>query len=184
MPQVTSYLSAFDSPLGAMTLAAAVGPEYPEGGAMIGVWFDGQRHDRAGLPTDAVVVQPGDPDAPAVLTRARAWLQRYFAGEDPGEPPPLRTVGTEFQQRVWAQLRTIPRGQVTTYGHIAAAIAAQTGRPCAARAVGGAVGRNPVSLLVPCHRVVGVNGALTGYAGGPERKAALLRLEGAAVTLK
>ncbi|WP_233188193.1 methylated-DNA--[protein]-cysteine S-methyltransferase [Actinomyces qiguomingii] len=181
MPQATIRLSAFNSPLGPMTLAAATGEGLPDGGAVVGVWFDGQRHDRAGLTSDARPVTPGAADEPPVLAQTRAWLERYFTGEDPGPTPALAAAGTDFQQRVWDRLRTIPRGQTTTYGRIAADLAAASGRSASARAVGSAVGRNPVSLLVPCHRVLGANGALTGYAGGPERKAALLRLEGVAV---
>ncbi|MBW3067912.1 methylated-DNA--[protein]-cysteine S-methyltransferase [Actinomyces sp. 594] len=178
VPQATICLSAFTSPLGPMTLAAATGEGLPEGGAVVGTWFDGQCHDRAGLTSDARPLAPGAADEPPVLAQARAWLERYFDGEDPGPTPGLAVAGTNFQQRVWERLRTIPRGQTTTYGRIAADLAAATGRPASARAVGVAVGRNPVSVLVPCHRVIRANGALTGYAGGPERKAALLRLEG------
>ncbi|WP_345719197.1 methylated-DNA--[protein]-cysteine S-methyltransferase [Actinomyces procaprae] len=178
MLQDTKYLSAFNSPLGPMTLAAATGEGLPEGGAVVGAWFDGQKHDRAGLADGALTVTAGDPDEPAALAAARAWLECYFAGEDPGPIPALAPTGTDFQRRVWDRLRTIPRGQTTTYGRIAADLAAATGRPTSARAVGSAVGRNPISILVPCHRVLGADGSLTGYAGGPDRKAALLRLEG------
>ncbi|SDN25934.1 methylated-DNA-[protein]-cysteine S-methyltransferase [Actinomyces ruminicola] len=176
-----AYLQAYTSPLGPMTLAAATGEGLPEGGAVVGAWFDGQKHDRAGLADGALTVAAGDPAEPAVLAATRTWLERYFAGADPGPMPALASTGTAFQQDVWARLRTIPRGRTTTYGRIAADLAAETGRPTSARAVGSAVGRNPISVLVPCHRVLGANGALTGYAGGPERKAALLRLEGVTV---
>ena len=171
---------AYDSPLGPMTLAAEVGEGLPDGGALVGAWFDGQRHDRAGLAGgDAPAgARPGDDD-PAVLGRTRAWLDRYFAGEDPGEPPALAPRGTDFQQRVWARLRAIPRGQTRAYGQIADAVEAEIGHRCSARAVGGAVGRNPISVIVPCHRVVGADGSLTGYAGGTDRKMRMLRLEGA-----
>lgn len=173
-----AYLEAYASPLGPMTLAAATGEGLPEGGAVVGAWFDGQKHDRAGLADDARATAASDPAEPPVLAQARAWLERYFAGADPGLTPALAPAGTNFQQRVWAQLRAIPRGSTTTYGRIAADLAAENGIPTSARAVGSAVGRNPIIVLVPCHRVLGANGALTGYAGGPERKAALLRLEG------
>lgn len=173
-----NHVENYASPLGPMTLAAVTGEGLPEGGAVVGVWFDGQKHDRAGLIDDARPVSPGAADEPPVLVQTRGWLERYFAGEDPGPTPALAAVGTEFQQCVWARLRAIPRGSTTTYGRIAADLAAEVGRPTSARAVGSAVGRNPISVLVPCHRVIGTNGALTGYAGGPERKEALLRLEG------
>ncbi|WP_454931662.1 methylated-DNA--[protein]-cysteine S-methyltransferase [Actinomyces oricola] len=174
------YLSGYLSPLGPMTLACRVGEGMPDGGAVTGAWFDGQEHDREGLPDGAVSLKPGD-EEPVVLAQARAWLDAYFAGHDPGPPPAVAPHGTAFQERVWAQLRLIPRGATTTYGAIAADIEAASGGRCSARAVGGAVGRNPVSILVPCHRVLGANGSLTGYAGGTGRKTALLRLEGAAI---
>ena len=172
------HLRACASPLGAMTIAARTGPGAPNGGELIGVWFDGQTHDRAGLPDDAAV-EPGREGEPSVLAAARAWLERYFAGEDPGAPPPLAPAATAFQQRVREQLLAIPRGSTRTYGEISRAIEADTGRRASARAVGGAVGRNPISVLVPCHRVVGADGAVVGYAGGTDRKIRLLRLEGA-----
>lgn len=179
------YLTTYRSPLGPMTLVARTGADLPEGGALVGAWFDGQRHDRAGLDRDdeapPVVVGAGDDDEPAVLARTRAWLERCFAGDDPGEPPALAPRGTDFQQRVWARLRAIPRGVTRAYGQIADDVEAETGRRCSARAVGGAVGRNPISVVVPCHRVVGADGSLTGYAGGADRKTRLLRLEGALV---
>lgn len=169
---------AYESPLGPMTLAAELGEGLPDGGALVGAWFDGQRYDRAGLDGAGAGVDPGGAE-PAVLGRARAWLDRYFAGEDPGEPPALAPRGTDFQQRVWARLRAIPRGQTRAYGQIADAVEAEIGHRCSARAVGGAVGRNPISVIVPCHRVVGADGSLTGYAGGTDRKMWMLRLEGA-----
>ncbi|WP_316668104.1 methylated-DNA--[protein]-cysteine S-methyltransferase [uncultured Propionibacterium sp.] len=172
---------AYESPLGAMTLAAQTGPGLPEGGALIGAWFDGQKHDRAGLEpggADISVAEPGGGQGPAVLVDTRTWLDRYFAGGDPGSPPALAPRGTGFQQLVWAQLRAIPRGSTRTYGQIADAVAARAGHRCSARAVGGAVGRNPVSVVVPCHRVIGADGSLTGYAGGTGRKTWLLGIEG------
>ena len=172
------HLRACASPLGAMTIAARTGPGAPNGGELVGVWFDGQAHDRAGLPDDAAV-EPGREGEIAVLAAARTWLERYFAGEDPGAPPPLAPAATAFQQRVREQLLAIPRGSTRTYGEISRAIEADTGRRASARAVGGAVGRNPISVLVPCHRVVGADGAVVGYAGGTDRKIRLLRLEGA-----
>lgn len=176
---VTQLLAAYRSPLGPMTLAVeTAGAHLPAGGALVGAWFDGQAYDRAGTSDDALdVVAAGLPEPP-VLVAARSWLDRYFAGGEPGVPPALAARGTPFQQQVWSLLRQIPRGQTRTYGQLAQAVAAATGRACSARAVGRAVGRNPVSVIVPCHRVVGAGGRLTGYAGGTARKEALLRLEG------
>jgi methylated-DNA-[protein]-cysteine S-methyltransferase len=151
----------YESPLGTMLLAATdLG--------LAGVWFVGQRHgpDASGW--------RHHPEHP-VLREAVAQLTAYYAGERIGFELPLDLrFGTPFQQSVWAALQAIPRGGTTSY----AAIARQLGRPQAARAIGAAVGRNPVSIVVPCHRVLGTGGALTGYAGGLERKTALLRLEG------
>ena len=107
------------------------------------------------------------------------WLDVYFAGRDPGALPPLAPHGTAFQQAVWNILRGIPYGTTTTYGGIAARIAAARGGRMSAQAVGGAVGRNPISILIPCHRVIGADGSLTGYAGGLDKKEYLLELEGA-----
>jgi methylated-DNA-[protein]-cysteine S-methyltransferase len=110
-----------------------------------------------------------------VLQATAAWLDRYFQGHAPDQLPPLDAhIGTDFQRAVWQALRTIPPGATRSYGELASAI----GRPKAQRAVGAAVGRNPWSVLVPCHRVLGQGGALTGYAGGLARKQALLALEG------
>lgn len=152
----------FESPLGTMLLAASAR-------GLAGVWFVGQRHgpDASGWRED-----PAHP----VLQQAIAQLRAYFAGERADFDLPLDLHrGTPFQQDVWAALQSIPRGGTTSY----AALARALGRPQAARAVGAAVGRNPVSIVVPCHRVLGTGGGLTGYAGGLERKTALLRLEGA-----
>lgn len=178
-----TVIIAYDSPLGPMTLAATLGPERPAG-ALSGCWFDGQRHDRAGLPDDCRTlslpgIEAGPGETPPVLVEAADWLDTYFAGGDPGPRPALALRGTSFQQLVWDELLAISAGRTRTYGELAHAIEARTGRACAARAVGGAVGRNPVSVIVPCHRVVGADGSITGYAGGSERKSCLLRLEGA-----
>ena len=128
----------------------------------------------------------GVPEASAVHTQKDLpvfrevcrWLDVYFAGRDPGALPPLAPHGTAFQQAVWKVLRGIPYGTTTTYGGIAARIAAARGGRMSAQAVGGAVGRNPISIIIPCHRVIGTDGSLTGYAGGLDKKEYLLRLEG------
>ena len=129
----------------------------------------------------------GVPEASAVHTQKDLpvfgevcrWLDVYFAGRDPGALPPLAPHGTAFQQVVWKVMRGIPYGTTTTYGRIAARIAAARGGRMSAQAVGGAVGRNPISILIPCHRVIGADGNLTGYAGGLDKKEYLLELEGA-----
>ena len=152
-----------DSPLGGVTLAAT-------DDGLAGLWFDRQRHlpDMRGWQAD---------DTHPVLLAAAAQLHDYFAGtRDHFELPLDLSHGTAFQQAVWQALLAIPRGGTTTYG----ALARQLGRPAAVRAVGAAVGRNPISVAVPCHRVLGSGGALTGYAGGLPRKTALLRLEASA----
>ena len=151
----------YESPLGTMLLAAT-----DQG--LAGVWFVGQRHgpDSSGWRED--------PQHP-VLREAVAQLAAYFAGERTAFDLPLDLqAGTAFQRSVWQELIAIPRGGTTSY----AELGRRLGRPQAARAVGAAVGRNPISIVVPCHRVLGTGGALTGYAGGLERKTALLRLEG------
>ncbi len=153
----------YDSPLGPMLIAARTGE-------LAGLWFEGQKH----WPADAQgwLRDDGHP----VLVQARRQLDDYFAGRRAGFDLPLDlSGGTAFQARVWQALRRIPAGTTLSYSALAASI----GAPAAVRAVGAAVGRNPVSIVVPCHRVLGAGGALTGYAGGLERKNALLRLEGA-----
>lgn len=165
-----------ETPLGRMRLAAS-----PRG--LAGAWFvEGQR-DTPALASSAQSCAPSSaasaspPTAP-VLAQAQRALEVYFAGDrQPFDVPLDLSLGTPFQQAVWRALLDIPFGQTTSYGEIARRI----GRPEAVRAVGGAVGRNPLSILVPCHRVIGASGALTGYSGGMARKIALLRIEGIAV---
>ena len=164
------YMGRYDSPLGPITLAG-------EDGALTGLWFDGQKYFGAGLPA-------GTPEGePPVFRQVRAWLDRYFRGEDPGPAPPLAPAGTAFQRAVLEVLREIPYGRTATYGQVAQAAGPGLGRNTSPRAAGSAVGRNHISLLIPCHRVVGAGGSLTGYAGGLERKEALLKLEGAEIFL-
>lgn len=155
----------FSSPLGDILLAA-------DEAGLTGLWFAGSKYFAEGLDADA---QPGSSPA---LQQACRWLTLYFSGRDPGFVPPLHPQGTAFQQLVWAQLLRIPYGQTTTYGALARDLAARLGRErFSAQAVGGAVGHNPISIIVPCHRVLGADGSLTGYAGGLARKQALLELE-------
>jgi len=156
------YTAKYASPLGEILLAA-------DEAGLFGTWFTGQKYFARGLDATAPA---GETDA---LRAAVRWLDIYFSGREPDFTPPLHLRGTPFQKEVWQLLLGIPYGETSTYG----AIAGQLGVHASARAVGGAVGRNPVSLIVPCHRVVGADGSLTGYAGGVGRKRRLLMLEGA-----
>ena len=160
------YTSHYASPLGRMTLVS-------DGTALVGLYFDGQKYFAEGL--DAKRTQKNLP----VFEEARRWLDVYFSGRKPDFTPPTAPAGTAFQQSVWEILRTIPYGQTVTYGAIARRIEQNTGRRMSAQAVGGAVGRNPISILIPCHRMIGADGSLTGYAGGIDKKERLLRWEGA-----
>ena len=137
---------------------------------LVGVWRQDQKH----FPTPERL-GPAAAGAHTVLDEAEAQLLAYLAGTREDFTLPLAPEGTDFQRAVWDHLRTIPRGATTTYGQIAHVL----GRPRAAQAVGAAVGSNPLSIVVPCHRVLGSTGAMTGYAGGIETKQALLLLEGA-----
>ncbi|RZJ05742.1 MAG: methylated-DNA--[protein]-cysteine S-methyltransferase [Rubrivivax sp.] len=150
------------TPLGAVTLARSAA-------GLSGLWFDGQKHHPGELGV------PHDDGHDPVLSGAQAALTAYFSGK-PFDVPPLDPAGTPFQRAVWQALLDIEAGASDTYGRLAERL----GRAQAARALGAAVGRNPISILIPCHRVVGANGSLTGYAGGLDRKKALLSLEGAA----
>lgn len=156
------FSTYFDSPLGTMLLNGTES-------ALTGAWFVGQRYaGRAGERKD---------DLP-LFSQAKAWLNRYFAGERPGDPPPLAPAGSPFRLAVWELLREIPYGKTETYGALAAELARRQGKErMSAQAAGGAVGHNPISIFIPCHRVVGADGSLTGYAGGVERKQFLLTLE-------
>lgn len=159
------YTSRYRSPLGEMLLAA-------DESGMTGLWFAGQKYFARHLDKEHA-----EKEIPLFAT-VKQWLDVYFAGSEPDFTVPLHFTGTAFQNEVWGILCAIPYGQTTTYGEIAKQLAARRGLPhMSARAVGGAVGHNPISILVPCHRVVGLGGSLTGYAGGLERKRCLLALE-------
>ena len=120
---------------------------------------------------------------PPVLEQTVKWLNLYFSGQEPDFTPPLHLIGSEFRLAVWKMLLEIPYGQTTTYKELAGRIAEQRGiKTMSAQAVGGAVGHNPISIIVPCHRVLGTDGSLTGYAGGIDKKISLLTLEKAAFT--
>ena len=159
------YFREWASPLGAITLAG-------DGERLTGLWFRDQRFFGAGLLPDA---RPGGPE---LFREAERWLEVYFGGGVPDFTPPLGLTGTPFRQGVYRLLLTVPFGATVTYGELAARLPREEGAgPASPRAVGGAVARNPISLIIPCHRVVGAGGRLTGYAGGLDRKARLLAIE-------
>ena len=160
------YTTHYDSPLGGILLAA-------DEKGLTGLWFDGEKYYARCLPAEH-----REGSLP-VLDDAKRWLDVYFTGQEPDFMPTLHISGSPFQLAVWEILREIPYGKTTTYGAIAKEAAArQKLNRMSAQAVGGAVGHNEISIIIPCHRVVGSGGGLTGYAGGVDKKAALLRLEG------
>lgn len=164
---IRRYISEYSSPLGVITMAS-------DGESLTGLWFDGQKYYAGTIGTACE-----EREVP-VLVKTKRWLDIYFAGKEPGFTPPIALSGTPFRLAVWEILREIPYGKRVTYKEIALQVARRKGiGSMSAQAVGGAVGHNPVSIIVPCHRVVGGDGSLTGYAGGIERKAALLSLEDA-----
>lgn len=154
-----TYWTEIDSPIGRLLLTA-------DDAGLIGLHMEERRHGPADV--DPTWIRDDD-----TFVDAKKQLDAYFAGELREFDLPLNPSGTAFQQRVWAELRTIPYGEVRSYGEIAE----QIGRPTASRAVGMANGRNPISIIVPCHRVIGASGALTGYGGGIDRKRTLLEME-------
>lgn len=161
------YTNVYDSPLGKITLAC-------DDIGLAGAWIEGQKYFAPKL-EKAEHMEKQHP----ILDQAKVWLDIYFQGQEPDFMPPLHLMGSEFQMSVWKILQDIPYGKVITYGDIAQEIAHQRGLSrMSAQAVGGAVGHNPISIIVPCHRVVGTNGSLTGYAGGIDKKIFLLENEG------
>ncbi|MBR4133041.1 MAG: methylated-DNA--[Bacteroidales bacterium] len=163
------YIWHYVSPFGGITLSS-------DGKALTGLWFDVQ--DRFAVPLPSQAERRSLP----VFDETCRWLDIYFSGRNPGFTPKLALRGTPFRKAVWDVLLTIPFGRTMSYGEIAVAVAKQMGvSRMSAQAVGGAVGRNPVSIIVPCHRVIGSDGSLTGYAGGLDKKARLLGLERRAV---
>lgn len=161
------YTTFYSSPLGRMTLAS-------DGTNLVGARFEAQKHYEAHMPRHTAFT-----DDLFVFRQAKHWLDVYFGGDCPDFSLPLNPVGSSpFRTYVWQILQQIPYGQTITYGDIAKKLQLQTGKRVSAQAVGGAVGHNPISVIVPCHRVMGANGNLTGYAGGLELKIALLKLEG------
>jgi methylated-DNA-[protein]-cysteine S-methyltransferase len=166
------YITQYQSPLGKILLAS-------DGENIIGLWLEGQKYFG-----DAVKGEKMQKDDLLVFTAAREWLDRYFAGEKPEiKELPLVPRGSSFRQKVWKILCEIPYGQITSYGEIAKKIAIiEHKKSMSSQAIGGAVGHNPISIIIPCHRVVGTNGSLTGYAGGITKKVKLLELEGVDMT--
>lgn len=161
-----NYIQKYNSPFGEMLMLS-------DGTVLTGLVFDGQKYFENKEVSDYV-----DRDL-QVFKEVKEWLDIYFDGKKPDFIPPISLNGSDFRKAVWEILMTIPYGQVCTYGDIAKKIAAKRGiARMSAQAVGGAVGHNPIAIIVPCHRVIGTNGSLIGYAGGLDKKEALLRLEG------
>lgn len=160
-----TFVQHYNSPLGGILLAAdEIG--------LTGLWFNGQKYFARSLPAGYT-----EQNTPA-LSEAKRWLEVYFTGKEPDFMPPLHIVGSAFRRSVWEILLQIPYGKTTTYGEIARQLAEkQKLTRVSAQAVGGAVGHNEISIIIPCHRVVGTNGSLTGYAGGIDKKIKLLELE-------
>ena len=159
------YVSHYESPFGDITLAS-------DGEALIGLWFDKQKYF-----ADALDEKHEEKEL-QIFGQTKRWLDLYFSGKEPDFTPPLKMKTTPFRRAVWEIMLTIPYGKTMTYGEIAKKIAEQKGlKQMSAQAVGGAVGHNSISLIIPCHRVVGANDSLTGYAGGIDKKIKLLTLE-------
>ena len=164
------YIAKYLSPIGGITMAGS-------GQALTGLWLDGQKYF-----ADALLCGNEEKELP-VFAQTKKWLDIYFTGKAPDFTPPLSMEGiSPFRRRVWEIMLTIPFGQTMTYGNIAKLIEKETGKRVSAQAVGGAVGHNSISIIIPCHRVVGTGGSLTGYAGGIDKKIALLKNEGADVS--
>ncbi len=161
---MTYFKTVLPSPVGEILLTS-------DGDNLTGLWIKGQSPDKTANNAESNAALP-------VFANAKDWLDRYFTGQktSPDELP-LKPTGNAFRQRVWAILRAIPYGGTTTYGAIARQIESETGNRMSAQAVGGAVGHNPIAIVIPCHRVLGANGKLTGYAGGLHLKTALLKIE-------
>ncbi|MCI8487825.1 MAG: methylated-DNA--[protein]-cysteine S-methyltransferase [Clostridia bacterium] len=163
------YVKRYSSPMGEMTLAS-------NGEELTGLWFDGQKYFASNMQG-----RIEEKDLP-VFEQTEKWLDIYFSGKAPDFTPPLSFSGiSPFRKRVWEIMLAVPYGQTTTYGKIAERIERETGKRVSAQAVGGAVGHNSISVIIPCHRVLGANGDLTGYAGGVDKKVALLKGEGVRV---
>ena len=164
------YKTILDSPLGEITLAS-------DGTHLLGLWLPDQKHHGTELFKNMIHLE--NVSELSIFQQISEWLEAYFACQKPGiEHLPLRPIGSEFRQLIWRYLLEIPYGQTITYGALANRAAKDLGkRAMSAQAVGGAVGHNPISIIIPCHRVIGANGNLTGYAGGLEKKIWLLEHE-------
>lgn len=158
------YTNEYLSPIGAITIAS-------NGTELTGLWFHGQKYF-----ADTLGGEHEEKNLP-VFDITRRWLDLYFSGMAPNFVPPLKLCASPFRMQVWEILRGIPYGQTVTYGEIARIFEKSNGKRMSAQAVGGAVGHNPISIIVPCHRVIGTNGSLTGYAGGIDKKIYLLEME-------
>ena len=162
------YEAMYNSPLGKITICS-------DGTNLIGLWLENQKYFASTIQEEMI-----ENNTLEIFKRTKNWLDRYFTGENPDiSEIPLAPIGSDFRQEVWQILCEIPYGQVTTYGDIAKKIAERmVVEKMSAQAIGGAVGHNPISIIIPCHRVIGTNGNLTGYAGGIETKIKLLQHEG------
>lgn len=170
------YKMKYSSPVGTLTLLS-------DRDALLSLKFEKERYPFI-IPEDCQLtvlpacVKDGEKCLPVPLRQAVRWLDCYFSGQEPDFLPPVRLEGSQFRRRVWEELLKIPYGATVTYGSIAKQLARETGRPhMSAQAVGGAVGHNPIGIIIPCHRVVGADGSLTGFGGGLEVKRGLLELE-------
>lgn len=163
---IMQYTTSYQTPLGQVLLAA-------DETGLTGLWFEGAKHYGAGFDPEHE-----EKEMP-VFDAVRKWLKMYFDGQEPDFLPPIHMIGSPFRIRIWEHLLLIPYGQTMTYGELAGRIAEERGiARMSAQAVGGAVAHNPISIIIPCHRMVGTDGSLTGYAGGIPKKAGLLKLEG------
>ena len=160
-----TFTQHYDSPLGGILLAAdEIG--------LTGLWFDGEKYFADNLPIEHTELET------PILAEAKQWLDLYFTGNEPNFMPPLHPIGSDFRKTVWEILSQVPYGQTTTYGEVSRQLAEKQGLArMSAQAVGGAVGHNEISIIIPCHRVVGTNGSLTGYAGGIDKKLELERAD-------
>lgn len=166
------YIDKYSSPLGKILLSA-------DDNGLNGVWFENQKYFAKCLDKDYIKKESH------ILKDTKKWLDIYFSGKEPDFTPPLSLIGTDFQKKIWSILSEIPYGKTITYGGISNIFKARYARKSmSAQAVGGAVGKNNISIIIPCHRVIGSDGSLTGYAGGIDKKIELLRLEKANFSLK
>lgn len=161
-----NYIDNYNSPIGPITMAS-------DGTQLVGLWFDGQKHDRDTLKDDLYMNK-----SLPIFDQTKLWLDIYFSGQAPDFTPSIQLTGSPFKQLIASIMLSIPFGQIATYGQIAKEAARLTNKlHIAAQAVGGAVGHNSISIIVPCHRVVAASGSLTGYAGGIDKKIWLLKNE-------